>query len=313
MRAKSSSADARDVRQGGRWTARQAVKNGALYALARLLLAALGPLPRDWLLALGQWLGGLGHAVLGRERRRARSNVARALGHLSEAERGALVRRTFRALGAHLGDTVDLYGKARLSLVLPLEPGSEEALAQARAEGRGVVFASAHLGPWERVAASLVHAGIPLVTLAREAYDPRLTRVLVTLRERHGVRAIFRGGAGAATRIVRTLRGGGVLGAPMDLTSRVPAIDVPFLGIPAPTPIGPARLALRTGAQVVVGTYLAGGLIRVRRVPTGDLASTEAGELELLRRINAELSERIRGAPEHWPWMHERFPAPPAT
>ena len=218
------------------------------------------------------------------------------------------MRATFRALGAHLGDTVDLYGKTALSTVLPLEEGSAEVLAEARGGGRGVVFASAHLGPWERVAASLVHAGVPLVTLARAAYDPRLTRVLVALRERHGVRAIFRGTEGAAARIVRTLRAGGVLGAPMDLASRVPTLDVPFLGVPAPTPLGPARLALRTGARVVVGTYTEAELIRIREIPTVDLAAGDEGERELLRRVNDELSARIRAAPAHWPWMHDRFP-----
>lgn len=300
--------DARDLREGGRWTRAQALKNAVIYASARALLAALGPLPRPWLLALGRGLGAVAHVLLRRARVAAAQNVALGLPDLPGAARDALVHATFRALGAHLGDTVDLYGKPALSAVLPLEDGSAEILAEARREGRGVVFASAHLGPWERVAASLVHAGVPLVTLARAAYDPRLTRVLVALRERHGVRAIFRGTEGAAARIVRTLRAGGVLGAPMDLASRVPTVDVPFLGVLAPTPVGPARLALRTGARVVVGTYTAAETVRIREIPTGDLTAGEAGERELLRRVNDELSARIRAAPAHWPWMHERFP-----
>ncbi|MBK6459562.1 MAG: hypothetical protein IPF92_00905 [Myxococcales bacterium] len=300
----------RDLREGGRWTWAQSLKNALIYASARALLAGLGPLPRPWLLALGRGLGAVAHALLRHARLTAARNVRRGLPDLSEAERDALVRSTFRALGAHLGDTVDLYGKGSLSAVLPLEEGSDAVLAEARRDGRGVVFASAHLGPWERVAASLVRADVPLVTLARAAYDPRLTRVLVALRERHGVRAIFRGTAGAAARIVRTLRSGGVLGAPMDLASRVPTVEVPFLGVPAPTPVGPARLALRTGARVVVGTYTPGDCIRIRAIRTDDLTSGEAGERELLRRVNDELSARIRGAPTHWPWMHERFPAP---
>lgn len=299
--------DLRDLREGGRWSRGQALKNAVIYAAARALLATLGPLPRAWLVALGRGVGTVAHALLPRARRLANDNVARGLTDLSAPAREALVRATFQTLGGHLGDTVDLYGKPLLSKVFSLEEGSAEVLATARRDGRGVVFASAHLGPWERVAASLVQAGVPLVTLARAAYDPRLTRVLVALRERHGVRAIFRGTEGAAARILRTLRSGGVLGAPMDLSSRVPTLEVPFLGVPARTPVGPARLALRTKARVVIGTYTAAGTIRIRAIPTDDLTADARGERELLGRINEELSARIRAAPAHWPWMHDRF------
>ncbi len=295
-----------DLREGGTWSFRQSLKNGALYVVARALLAALGPLPRAWLIAAGRGLGAVLHATLGSARGMAMGNLS-VLENLNEKARAALVQRTFRVLGEHLGDTVDLYGKATLSHVFPLEEGSKDTLEAARAEGRGVVFASAHFGPWERVAASLVRAGVPLVTLAREAYDPRLTAVLVRLREGHGVRAIFRGSPGAAARILRTLKRGEVLGAPMDLSSRVPSIDVPFLGRLARTAVGPARLALRTGATVVVGTFVATGEIRVRRICTNDLRADSASEAELCRRINAEISSRISSSPEHWPWMHDRF------
>ena len=284
----------------------QTLKNGVLFVLARTALALLGRLSRERLVIGGRWLGRAAYALMGRERRRAEANVDRVLALDVSASR-ALVKRTFETLGENLGDTVDLYGKVELSRTISLEKDALAVLEEARAEGRGVLFASAHLGPWERVAASLVSAGVPLVTMAREAYDPRLTKVLVRLRERHGVRAIFRGSPGAAARILRTLKGGGVLGMPMDLASRVPSVHAPFLGISAPTPVGPARLALRTGAAVVVGTFASPGLVRIRRIETGDLAPDEGGELELSRRLNEEISARILSAPEHWPWMHDRF------
>lgn len=296
-----------DVREGGAWSLPQRLKNAVLYGLARAALAALGPLPRGVLVALGRALGRLVGWAARDLRRIAVGNVLRARPELSPRAAEQLVARTFAALGENLGDTVDLYGKPSLSRKLLIDSRSHEVLAEARAEARGVVFASAHLGPWERVAASLVDAGVPLVTLAREAYDPRLTRVLVRLRERHGVRAIFRGSTGAAARIVRALKKNEVLGAPMDLVSRVPSIDVPFLGVPAATAIGPARIALRTRAAVVVGTYAPDGTIRIGRVPTADLAADDEGERVLLERINRELSARILAAPEQWPWVHDRF------
>lgn len=286
----------------------QRVKNDAIFALVSTVLAVTERLPLAWLVTMGRCLGAVGHLALPGMRARARGNASRAL-HLDGPASHALVRRTFLRLGEHLGGTVAML--RRPPLPLPFDPGSREVLAEALDEGRGVVFASAHLGPWERVAATLVGAGFPLTVIAREAYDPRLTRIYDRLRGGYGARTVYRGSRGAPAKLLRTLKRREVLGIPMDLASRVPAIDVPFLGIPAKTPVGPARLALRTGAAVVVGTVAPaphGLVVRATRIATVDLPTFADPEHELSRRINEELSARIRAMPDAWPWMHPRWP-----
>jgi KDO2-lipid IV(A) lauroyltransferase len=157
--------------------------------------------------------------------------------------------------------------------------------------------------------------GVPFAAVAREAYDPRLTRIYDRLRGDRGLITIYRGAPGAAAALLRTLRRGHVLGIPMDLASRVPSIEVPFLGHPAPTPVGPARLALRTGAAVVVGVPAPdgdGGLVlAVTRVDTADLdgSTDEQRERLVSTRINEVLSAHIRALPEAWLWMHPRWEA----
>jgi KDO2-lipid IV(A) lauroyltransferase len=304
----------RDRREGGAWTRAQALKNGAIYAVIRVALAVLTPLPPAMLQWIGRGLGLVALVAFVRARRVAYANVGCALPHLTPAQRRAVVLRAYVTLGAHLGDAFATLHPRRP--VPPLALGAEALAAfdDARAAGRGVVFASAHLGPWERVAASLVARGVPLTTLARESYDPRLDALYERLRAPRGVRAIYRGLPGAAARIVRTLKGNGVLGVPMDLRSRVPSIDAPFLGRPARTAVGPARIALRTGAAVIVGTVAptaSGALaITTTHVASADLTPDAAGERILTERINAELSRRILALPDQWVWMHERFEAP---
>lgn len=300
-----SRAAERDLRLGGRWSPRQRVKNDVLYVLVTAALAIARRLPGRLLRALGRALGLVAWAAVPGARRIATENVARAMPELEPRARGAFVRRVYRELGALLGETVASLDERPPAL--PFLPGARECLAAAIAEGRGVVFASAHLGPWEHVASSLVAAGIPLTVVAREPYDPRLASIYEQLRARRGVRTIYRGASGAGIALVRVLRRGEVLGVPMDLASRVESVDVPFLGRPAPTPVGPARLAIRTGAAVVVGT--------AERAPDGALGISftriepSDGERELTARINAELSRRIRAMPEAWLWMHRRWPA----
>jgi KDO2-lipid IV(A) lauroyltransferase len=302
-----------DLRVGGAWSVRQRAKNGLLFALASLVLAASRALPLRALAALGKGLGLAAHAFAGQERRTAAANVARVFPDLGERERAALVRRAFVTMGETLADSVALL-RSRGGPLLDVAPGARAVIDEAIREGRGVVFASAHLGPWERVAASLVAAGIPFATVARESYDPRFTRLYERLRGRRGVRVVWRARPGATARIVRTLRAGAVLGMPMDLSSRVPSCSAPFLGHEAQTPVGPARIALRAGAAVVVGTVApgdAGGgalVITATRIATGDLdRASERGAVELTSRINGELSARILALPAAWPWMHPRW------
>jgi KDO2-lipid IV(A) lauroyltransferase len=301
----------RDARLGATWTPLQRRKNDALWVLASLALATARPWPLAALRASGRVLGRAAHWLAGNARRTALANVALVFPELDARGRRELVRRCFAELGAYLGETVALLHRRGNATPLPLSREARAVLDDARAEGRGVVFASAHLGPWERVAASLVAAGVPLVALARESYDPRFSRLYERLRAAHGVRVVWRGAPGAAARILRTLRSGDVLGVPMDLRSRVASCDAPFLGHPAPTAIGPARIALRSGAPVVVGTAAPADdgslVVTATRIAVTGLPADGSAATALTARINAELSRRIVAMPHAWVWMHDRF------
>ncbi|CAN5232841.1 hypothetical protein BH09MYX1_BH09MYX1_37210 [soil metagenome] len=299
----SASASARaDVREGGRWTLGQRVKNEAIFFVAAAALHGTRLVPRAALRFAGRGLGRLLHVLLRGERNRALANVARALPALDERERTPLVARTSVELGGTVGETAAALW--HVPDTLPFSAADQRILREALADGRGVVLPSAHLGPWERVASTLVAFGFPLTTLVRESYDHRFDRWMERLRGRAGVATIPRGGPGAAAKILRTLRRGGVLASVMDLRSRVPSVEVPFFGVTASTAIGPARIALRTEAPVVVATAERRGgelALTCTRLALGADAKT------LTAAINAELARRIATAPELWPWMHPRF------
>jgi KDO2-lipid IV(A) lauroyltransferase len=307
-----------DVRLGERWTTRQRAKNDALYVLACVALFAASALPLPALRMLGRALGSVLYVLCAAARRTALDNVGRVFPELDARGRHGFVRRCFSTVGASVGETVALLRPRSRPPPLPVSPPALELVARARREGRPVLFVSAHLGAWEHVAASLVAAGIPLVALARESYDPRFSRLYEKLRSTHGVRVVWRASGGAATRIVRALREGSVLGVPMDLDSRVPSCSAPFLGHPARTAIGPARIALRTGADVLVGSIApgerqpsaaSGPVITATKIATHDLPRGSSGVHELTARINRELSHRILALPHAWVWMHPRWAA----
>ena len=293
-----------DLREGRAWSPAQRAKNELIFAVASAALFVARRISRQSLARGGRLLGRVVHALAFGLRGRARANLALAFPERTSAERHALARAAFENLGADLADAV-----ASLDAPLPLlamDETSRAILRRALDEGRGVVLPSAHLGPWERLAATLVANGFPLTAIVRESYDPRFDRITGSVRGRAGVRTIARGAPGAAARIVRTLRSGGVLGIPMDLRTRAESVRVPLLGGEAPTAVGPARIALRTGAPVVVCTVEPA---RENLAVTCTRLDTSADEIVLTAAINAELDRRIRLSPERWLWMHPRFDA----
>src|SRR5262249_14124315 len=60
-----------DLREGGRWTLAQSIKNDVLYALIRIALSVIRPWPARVLRAAGRALGSAAFVVLRRERRTA--------------------------------------------------------------------------------------------------------------------------------------------------------------------------------------------------------------------------------------------------
>jgi KDO2-lipid IV(A) lauroyltransferase len=292
-----------------RWTRAQRAKNDAIYALVRAALAVAGVIPRAALAPLGALLGWIAWALAGGARRRAIENVRRGLP--AHASPHALVRAVFVELGRLLGDTIALLrADESPTRTLAFDAAAQATLAAAREEGRGVILVTAHLGPWERLAAVLVTAGFPLTTPVRASYDPRLEHAVhARLRGRFGVRALDRDAKTTPMALVRALRRGEVVGFLIDLNTRVASVRVPFLGVPAWTPSGPARLALRTGAAVVVAIATREG-VTIERVRGAAAARSEVGEDEVTA-LTAELSTRLSAAierePERWIWMHDRF------
>jgi KDO2-lipid IV(A) lauroyltransferase len=291
------------------WSRTQRCKNDAIVRVVIVALAVARRLP-GWLLrAAGRALGVMAFAVAAGARRTALRNVEIAFPELSARARRARVRRAFATLGGFLGDTVALYDpneRAGLSFV-----GDGRAiLEEAHRAGRGVVLITAHFGSWERLAASLVEQGFPLVTPVRRSYDPRLeARVHGPLRARRGVDARDRDDPATARALLRALGAGKTVGILIDLNTRVPSIEVPFFGRAAWTTTAPARLACATGAPIVAAFATERGIeVSLVRAPS---ARSPRAEPETIAAVTeactAQVEGAIRRAPERWIWMHDRW------
>ena len=260
---------------------------------------------------MGAALGRAGYRPLGIRRAVVEEQIAAAFPDWP-AER---VREVADASYASLGrTTVEASLLARLGargvLGLFAEVQGWEVLEAARAEGRGVVFVTGHLGNWELAGAYVAARGVPLDVVARQQENPLFDRFLTRTRERLGMRVVWDGDA--VRRAPRALREGRGVAFLVDQgAAGLASTWAPFFGRPAKTPRGPAVFALRLGAPVVFGAAVrrpdgrfALGFERVPVAPAGD---RERDVDAIVVAYTATLERWVRRHPEQYFWQHRRW------
>ena len=299
--------DARDLRRGGTWTLPQRLKNFGIRLTLALLVWIADRLPPRVLLAVGRLLGRACYRPLRSKRAVTLDNLERCL---PSADAAALARDVFVNAGQNLSWSLLLRRpRVRALDIVAVDHGSRRALREALETGRGVVFVSAHLGPFEAVASAVSELGHEPAIVVRESYDPALDSLVDAHRSSRGVEVIHRGAPGAPARIVRALRRGRPVGFLPDLGARVASVDAPFLGRTLDAPVGPQRIALRMGCPVVVGCLEAAPddapapfNLRIEPVST-DYVDEQA----LTRRVIGRIAAAIERSPAHWLWMAPRL------
>lgn len=263
-------------------------------------------LPFGWQLAIGRRLGRRLRPLSKRRLLITRYNLRTCLPELSEAERDALERRQFEALGIALFEIgLCWWGSARrLRKLVRIE--GQEYLEAAKAQGRGVILLSAHVTCLE-IGGRLLGLYTPFHLMYRPNNNPALEWLIRGRRETHFERAIPRDS-------VRALLGSLKAGYPVwyapdqGFTGKYSEM-VPFFGVPAPTNTATSRIARASGAPVLPfqverlpGSQ--GYLLRVEP-PLEDFPTEDA--LADARRVNKLIEVQARRAPEQYLWAHNRF------
>ena len=281
------------------------MKNFLIFHAVRAALFVTARIPVRLVSPLGTLIG-RGALFLARfERKVAEKQLDIAYQGISAPRRNTLISGLSRSLGRGVIEAARLLRPKNRLPDVRLGASSRAALDNALAVGRGVIFVTGHLGNWELMAAWLAAEGYPIHTVVRASYDHRFTRLIDAGRRRRGIGTIFRGQKGAAAAMLRVLKNGGVLGMLIDQDTDAPSIFVPFFGQQAKTPVGPAVLADRYGAPLVVGTIhrqpAGGHRIEIERCrASGDVTSVTA-------RLTWMLEQRIRRRPSQWVWFHRRW------
>jgi KDO2-lipid IV(A) lauroyltransferase len=170
----------------------------------------------------------------------------------SEQELAELARVTYRGFSRHLADffrfpSISPRQVARMCTVEGIEH-ADPVLAR----GKGMLAVSAHIGSWELSMAVLRALGYPMHLIVLPMKDPKTNALFERVRLRHNTSLIP---LGTSLRpILKALRANEIVGIAGDIDYSMRTDLVPIFGAPARVPIGPARLAVMTGAPIVMGT-----------------------------------------------------------
>jgi len=262
-------------------------------------------------LALARACGmALGHAAwhfASRERRIALDNLAQAFPDWTNHRRRATTRAMFNHLGRIVFEMLWLPRFDAATRDRTTETVGLEQFRQVMARGKGAIAITAHHGNWEWAAVCVASYGVDLTALQRERNEADINRFVTELRARHGIRTIDRGSTAAAREMIQSLRRGGLLAFLIDQNIRAESAKVPFFGRPALTPLGPAKLAIRTETPVVCIFTERRGSKYILTFHEPIEVTRDDDPIALTAKITAAIEAQIRRAPEQWVWLHDRW------
>lgn len=285
---------------------RSAFRNDVEYLLAQLILASLRWTPFRMARRLARLYAAILDRAVPRLRRIAYRNLQLALPQLTADERKRIVDGVFASIGRLLLALARFPELNRDNIGRWIRYEGFEHFEAGLRRGKGVLFATAHLGNWELSAFAHGLMAAPMHVVVRPLDNPKLDALITRLRTLGGNQVIAK--QDFARGILRALARNEAVGILIDQnTSLEEGVFVDFFGVPACANLGFAKIARRSQATVIPGFALwlqSEGRYVLRFYPPVEMTGDAAADTQRLQKI---VEEVIRQYPEQWLWIHRRW------
>ncbi len=268
------------------------------------MLGTLALAPRSVALRAGSLYARALDLLSPRLRRVAQQNLACVLPDLPVTERGELIDHIFSSIGRMLVTF------ARFPKITPqtasawIRCENLEYVTDALARGKGLLFATGHLGNWELSAFAFALLQQPIHIVVRPLDNPLIDAFVDRYRGLSGNRSINK--RDYARGILQALARNEMVGVLADQHVQ-DGVIINFFGRPAATSAGIARFAARTGAAVVPGFALWSDLESkyvLRFLPPVEITGDPRADTQ---RIQSAIEQVVREYPDQWLWIHRRW------
>jgi len=291
----------------------------AVYAAMRAALAAVRVLPRPLALAAGAAIGRAAGDVLRLRRRVTDDNLAVAFPELPRAVRARIGRGVYAHFGRMAVDSLRLSAFGPRAVVPFVSAGDFVRLLDDRLpRGRGVIVLTGHVGNWELGGAYVAARGYRVAGVVKPPANPYVARHAERVRERLGIETIPMPEARAG--VMGALKANKVVALVADQGALRSTVWSPFFGRPTKTPPGPGLFAVRSGAPVIFGAFIArpdGGYELVGELLAEEVTGAPEDAVQWVAdAFRARLEALVRRVPCQYLWTHRLWkhqPPPPGA
>ncbi|NLD05950.1 MAG: lysophospholipid acyltransferase family protein, partial [Synergistaceae bacterium] len=266
-------------------------------------------LPHQAAVMLGGFVGSLIPLFTRNKLKEATDRCARVL-VIPHKEASRIVKGAYRNFGKSTAEFIRIPVMAsKLDNIVTVY--GQENLSEAYEAGKGVFVVTAHIGNWEYAGSWCAQHGYPMNGLGTDQRDGRITDLIIELRKAGGMKAL--GKASDLKAMIKALQAGEIIAVPVDQDAKKAGLVSPFLGYPASTPIGMAKLADKLGCAVVPAycvRWLDTQKLELHFLPALKGRDGKPYGKDLQSSIddcNAVISEWIRKYPDQWMWMYPRW------
>jgi len=286
-----------------------------IYRVIKALMAVLALVPPETGENIALFISKIWFAFDKRHRNVTIHNITLAFGdQMTAAEINRIARKTFFYVTNMFFETPRVYALKPKDIKKHYTVHGLWHLRNAHNRGKGVLMFSGHLGNWEISVQLNNIARIQVSGVYRKLDFRPAERYFHEQRESTGSRLYPL--IGAIHSILRELDSGNCMALLIDQNAkRHQSVFIDFFGHTASANMGPAYLALLTGAPVIMyffvrenGKYRCEILPELPVINTGD---TERDILVNTRNFNKALEGIIRRYPDQWFWMHNRWKTQP--
>jgi len=283
----------------------------------KIVQSVVERLPRSWAYALAVLAARIAWWFSPLARPRLEFNLKIACPELERdpAELHRISKLNFRNHAKAYADLMQLPRARVEAMRTRLKVQGWEHVDAARAQGKGALVVSCHMGSYEVVAA-IWSATLAPVSFFAEELEPRaLFEWYRDTRARLGI-SVLTLDHGGIRKVLEALRDQEMVITAIDRDITGTGYLMPFFGKLAPIPLGPAAIALRLGTPLFPvcvyrmpdDTFLAEGTPLIYAKSTGNARADQVSATEqLLRRIEGFVQRH----PEQWHVPHRIWPGSP--
>ena len=280
------------------------------YLILRTTCFLLAVLPLGFSYGLARGIGSIAFHILRYRRQVVMANLSLAFGReMPELQLEEIAAESYRQIAMSF---IELLIATKLQDYIHhmLEPAHVDLIRDLLLRGKGLVTVSGHLGNWELMGAAIATAmRQPFTVAAVRQSNPYIDRFITRQRKGMGMRVA--GSKAAMKLLLKALKDKEAIGLVADQNAGRDAVFVEFFGRIAATHPGPAQLALKFGAPLLVGAAIriAPGKFKVlaRQVEIKKDDTVES----LTQRHVRILESFIRQYPEQYFWLHRRWKTRP--